>query len=855
MDFNNNSTKTSVMSLDIPSPEDFYGHIMGADRKLVRWDRVVEYFMELNKSPMVKVTELGNSTEGNPFIVAFITSEENMGRLEEIREMSWRLSHPKGVPVEEVEKAVSDGKAVVAMTMSIHATEVGGTQMAPELAWELVTLPENREILENTVLVMVPCFNPDGQIMVTDFYEKYLGTEYEGCSPPWLYHKYTGHDNNRDAIHNKMVESQMVSQLLYKEWFPQAYIDYHHMGSYGARFYIAPFANPIDDKVDPLVWTEQELYGGLTHVLLEDAGKHGVESAATYPGEFMPTFNYVPCWHNVCGMLTESASAKLATPIYIHYHQLRGSRRGRPEYRTQMGFPHPWMGGWWRLRDVVEQQKISAYGTLKAAAKFRELILRNMYRKASGAMSKGAEEPPYAFVIKPEQHDELAAYKLMKTLMDMGVEVSRSQREFVADGVSYPRGTYVVFASQYCRPYVVSLLKRTFYHLGAFSKYPDGVPVVPYDLSTYTVAEFSGVRLQEIEKPFDGSFETLISIRFPRGSVEEEAANGWLLDGRVNDGFEAVNRLLRKGVTVHRLTEPASTEAGVFSAGSFYFPKAEELQNELEKLSKRCHIGFEAAPAAVKSRPVKMLRVGMYKRYWGGNADEGWTRFLLEQYKFRYKTLMDKDIQRGRLAKSYDVIILPSDATELIMGDKIEEYYEKRRGGGFTLPNYPPEYRSGVGDEGVEKLKEFVEEGGTLLCFGESSNFAIEKLGLPVRNVLKDVKNTDFVCPGSTLHVDVDGGHPLAWGIQDDLMIVFRHHPAFEVKPRVNNEEYSVVLSYPEKHIMESGWLTGEERLSRKAAMVEAQLGKGRVVLYGFQPQMRAQPEATFKLLFNALLG
>jgi len=257
----------------------------------------------------------------------------------------------------------------------------------------------------------------------------------------------------------------------------------------------------------------------------------------------------------------------------------------------------------------------------------------------------------------------------------------------------------------------------------------------------------------------------------------------------------------------------------------------------------------------VKSKPVKMLRVGMYQRYWGGNADEGWTRFLLEQYRFRYKTLMDKDIKRGRLAKSYDVIILPSDATELIVGDKIEEYFEKRWGGGFTMPNYPPEYRSGLGDEGVEKLKEFVEEGGTLLCFGESSDFAIEKLGLPVRNVLKDVKDADFVCPGSTLHVDVDGGHPLAWGVQDDLLIVFRHHPAFEVKPRVNNEEYSVILSYPDKHIMESGWLTGEERLSRKAAMVEAKLGKGRVVLYGFQPQMRAQPEATFKLLFNALLG
>ena len=216
---------------------------------------------------------------------------------------------------------------------------------------------------------------------------------------------------------------------------------------------------------------------------------------------------------------------------------------------------------------------------------------------------------------------------------------------------------------------------------------------------------------------------------------------------------------------------------------------------------------------------------------------------------------MDKDIQRGRLASKYEVIILPSDAKEFLMGENLEDYYEKRWGGGFTMPNYPEEYRSGFGKDGVEKLKEFVKAGGILLCFGESSNFAIEELDLPVKNVLKDIKNTDFICPGSTLYVNVNNEHQLAWGVQKDLLIIFRHHPAFFIKPRTNNEDYKVILSYPEKHIMESGWLTGEEYLSHKAAMVEAKMGNGYVILYGFQPQMRAQTEASFKLLFNALIG
>ncbi len=843
------------MSNNIPSPEAFFGHKMGEDRKLERWNRVVEYFNELAKLPCVKVTELGKSTEGNPLLLAVITAPENMKRLDKIKEMSQRIAHPRGATQKEIEGIIAEGKAIVSMTMSIHATEVGGTQMSPELVYEIATRPEYEEIRRNVVLLLFPCFNPDGQIMVTDWYNKYLGTEYEGTSPPWLYHKYTGHDNNRDAINLSMVESQMVARVMYGEWFPQAYIDYHHMGSYGARFYVPPFSNPVDDQVDPLIWTEQELYGGLMHVMLEAAGKTGVESAATYPGEFMPTFNYVPCWHNICGMLTESASAGIATPIWIHYHQLKPSSRGRPEYRTQMGFPHPWPGGWWRLRDVVEQQKISAIATLTAAARFRETLLRNMYIKATRSMERGEREAPFAFVVKPEQHDELTAYKLLKTLMDMGVEVQRSQREFTADGVTYPRGTHVVFSSQPCRPYIVSLLKRTFYHVGPWSKKPDGTPVTPYDLATYTIPEFMGVRLQEVEKSFEGAFETVPSLRFPRGNVVATAPNGWLLDTAVNDGYAAVNRLLKRGVEVRRLTEPVTVGGKKYPAGSWHVVGA-DAKDELEKLSRLFHLVFDAAPGGtLTERPTRQLKIGIYQRYYGGNTDEGWTRWLLEQYRFPFKTIFDKDVKRGKLADKYDVLILPTDAKAMITGEGIDEYYEKKWQGIMTVPKHPPEYRSGIGKEGVGKLKEFAEAGGTVLCLGESSDFAIEELKIPVKNVLAEVKPTEFICPGSTLHVNVEISNSLAWGVQEDLLIIFRNHGAFEVRPGIHNDECGVVLTYPDSRIMESGWLQGEERLARKAAMVEAKVGKGRVILYGFAPQYRAQSDAAFKLFFNALVG
>ncbi|MFB0543613.1 MAG: M14 family zinc carboxypeptidase, partial [Candidatus Bathyarchaeia archaeon] len=311
----------------LPSPEKFFGFQMGADRKLARWDKIVEYFQLLDKrSDRIKVVELGRSTEGNPFLLAVITSPENLRDLERIRENCLKIAYSDNLTEAEAEALIETGKAVVAMTMSIHATEIGGTQMSSDLAYELLTSdsPEVGRILEEVVFLLVPCANPDGNIMVVDWYDKWLGTEYEGGPMPWLYHKYVGHDNNRDVVMLNMVESRMLAKLLYVDWFPQAYIDFHHMGGTGARYYIPPFANPTDPNVDPLVWTEQQLYGAAMILKLEQAGKTGVENQASYPAEFNPTFTRVTTWHNICGMLTESASARLATPDYVHYHQLGG---------------------------------------------------------------------------------------------------------------------------------------------------------------------------------------------------------------------------------------------------------------------------------------------------------------------------------------------------------------------------------------------------------------------------------------------------------------------------------------------------------------------------------------------------
>ncbi len=239
----------------ITSPEEFFGFRLGTDRKIARWDKITEYFYKLeSESDRIKVIEMGKSTEGHPFLLVIISAQNNLARLEHYKAINAKIADPRGLSVEDVRELVEEGKAIVCQTMSLHATEIGGTQMAPELAYDLLSCDSEttQQILDNVIFLMVPCFNPDGQIMVTDWYYKYLGTEFEGTMLPYLYHKYAGHDNNRDAFALNLIESRYVAQILFREWHPHAYQDHHHMGSYGARLYIAPYCDVIRPYADPL---------------------------------------------------------------------------------------------------------------------------------------------------------------------------------------------------------------------------------------------------------------------------------------------------------------------------------------------------------------------------------------------------------------------------------------------------------------------------------------------------------------------------------------------------------------------------------------------------------------------------
>ena len=394
---------------------------------------------------------------------------------------------------------------------------------------------------------------------------------------------------------------------------------------------------------------------------------------------------------------------------------------------------------------------------------------------------------------------------------------------------------------------IKTLLGRTLFPDDAWTRQPDGTPQRPYDTTTDTMAEFMGVDAVPVKGRLEGSFEAVTEPEPLTGGVVGASQVGYLFDGRLNDSFKVLNRLFDQGVQVTRLHETVSVGNETFPAGAFMAAVGSE--DLLTEIAQDCGVTFYALEGELETEQseVRRARIGMYQRYWGGNMDEGWTRLVLEQYGFPYQTLRDAEIKAGNLNEHIDVLILPDDSTDMIVGDKTENRLRENPA--------PPEYQSGIGEEGVEAIKEFVEGGGTLVTLNHACDFAIEKLDLPVRNVLAGKSAKEFFCPGSTLHANINTNHRLTYGMPDEGLIFFWSGPTFRVQPSFSNERCEILVQYPERDILQSGWLVGEEQIAGTAGMISAGYGEGSVVLFGFRPQHRAQTHGTFKLFFNALVG
>jgi hypothetical protein len=786
----------------VPTPRAYLGFEVGADRSLADWGQMTGYFAKLAAaSPAVKLDTLGPTTNGLPFVVATISSPANMRRIEIIRANQARLADPRKLSSADEARLVATQPAVILISCNIHATEIASSQMAMELAHRLATNDTLQRYLQHVVVLLIPSMNPDGEQMVTEWYRKGVGTKWEGGPLPWLYHPYVGHDNNRDWYMVTQKETRLVTDLLYRRWFPEVFYDVHQQGTEGMRITVPPLVDPINPNVDPLIVRGISQIGAQMSWALESRGKSGVGDGVTYDLWWHGGARSTPTRHNMIGLLTEAASAKIATPITLDSSDLKGHSRGLPKYERRVNFPNPWPGGTWRLRDIVDYELIAAEALVKLANDQRGEYVRNFVKLARRQVELGRTQAPYAYEIPYAQRDPGAVERLVDVLRVGGVEVDSGPR------------AYVVRMDQPYRAHAKDLLEVQ--RFPKMEKWPGGPVERPYDVAGWTLPLQMGVRVAPVNEPLAPAATSGSST--PRPTVTEPQCG----DGEATAGF--------------RNTACYKT------------------------LFRQLRAAAQSAPTARTARtiPARLPRIALYKP-WTGNMDEGWTRWVFDQFELPHTNVTDSAVKAGNLRARFDVVVIPDMSLR-----------EAKNGMADSV--VPPQYAGGLGDAGLNALRAFVEAGGTLVTLDRASEVAVTALNLPVKRITVPPRQDDWddefatasdsvrrahtplYAPGSIFRVLVDNTHPVAAGMADTAAIYFTNSNSFDVPA---TSAARVIARYPARSddILLSGYLQGGDAIAGKAAAVEAPVGKGRAVMFGFRPQYRGQSYGTFKMLFNAIL-
>jgi hypothetical protein len=826
-------TRTGTATAAPIAPAEYLGFPVGADFKLAAWDSISSYMSHLAKvSPAARVDTLGRTTQDRPFLAVVITSPENMQRIEEIRRSQARLADPRKLAEGELETLLDSHPAVVAITHNIHSTEIASSQGVMELAYSLITEPEMLEALRDVVVVLVPSVNPDGQQMVVDWYSRTLGTPYEGSRMPWLYHYYVGHDNNRDFYMLTQVESQMVNDLLYGTWFPEVVYDVHQMGNRGARFFIPPFDDPVNPNLDPLVVRTISLFGLQVSADLEAAGKAGVLNGERFDLWWHGGLRSVPARHNMVGILSESASARIASPIFQEPGQVdRQSERGN-------NYPNPWPGGWWRIRDIIDYQVIASRSIIGLAARWRRPLISNYVEIGRRAIDAGRNEPPFAYIIPSQQRDVGSAVAMLRTIRRGGAEIHRAVAPFEADGIAYSAGDWVVLMAQPYRAHAKDLLEPQVYPDRRL--YPGGPPDTPYDAAGWTLPFQMGVKAVGVKSPLEAELQLETDVIRPPVGTVAGSGPAFAVENVTNAANLAIHRTVERGGRVTLLSQPAEVGGRTWPTGSAVL-SGPGVRQTLEELAESHGLSAASVSGQFTGHSLSGFRVGLYQP-WTASMDEGWTRWVFESWELPYQTLHDAEIQAGGLEQRYDVIVLPDvESRSLIEG----------RAPGTV----PPQFAGGLGDSGVSALRDFVKAGGTLICLDSSSGFAIQELGLAVADARPSPSERRsgeaFYAPGSIMAVNIDVNHPLAFGMPETGAVYYNNSPLFQVEEGASG--VTVVASYPETSQLMSGYVLNADFMNGKAALVEASYGAGRAILFGFRPQYRGQSHETFKILFNAV--
>jgi hypothetical protein len=877
----------------VASPLEHFGYPLGKPGVLHTTAEFYAWYEALAAStPRVRFQELEETEEGRRFALVQVGSEENLGRLEEIREAYHRLTDPRETSEAEMEALIADLPAVYMVFSGLHSPETGHPEVTAELAYRVAVSehPMIREIRENAVLFIMPVTDPDGRDRVVEWYRLHAQDVYEmddrPPGPPF-WGQYIRHDNNRDGLQLTLALSRQVVSL-FEEWKYPVGLDLHESVPF---LYVSTGTGPYNPNIDPITRHEWQW---IAHHEVTQLTAHGMPGVWTHdffdgwnPGYMVFALNN----RNAIGRFYETFGNSVPTTVE---RTVGGNRTSVEWFRANP----PSSEVVWSIRNNINYAQTGVLHSLHVVARNRDEVLRNYWRKNRNAVERGAREAPHAWVIPADQPRRADVAHMLGLLQTHGVEIHRAEedRAFVPepvadgdedsrgggggdaedagreeDGLQLRAGDLVIRADQPYGNFIRNLME--------VQDFPEDAPR-PYDDVAWTFPLLYNVTVREVEDP--DILNTPMTAVIERVTPALLAAAAGRAEGAAAAAAAATPGawwVVRHEGSAHALearwalgsgTPVWTARGGIslpgnepFAPGSWLIPADEIASGELAEWAERFGLEVaaaeEAALAEVERHPQTLPRIALLHT-WRNTQDDGSVRYAFDTMGIPYTYLPEDRLAGMDLRAEFDVVLFP-DQGRSASARQIFEGLDPADGplAWEPHPDHPAlgristtsDMTGGMGYEGLLALRDFAESGGTFLALGSAATLPIE-FGM-VRGVsLRDP--SQLFSPGSIVKGEAaDPGHPIVWGYDESFPVFDRFGPYLSVSSE--REENVVVRFAPTSEVFLSGLVAGPSGLGGHPAVVSVPTGEGHIVLYGIRTLHRNQTRGSFSLVWNAILN
>ncbi|MFI0486651.1 M14 family zinc carboxypeptidase [Actinomadura sp. 9N215] len=830
------SVSRNAQGKHIPAPQSYFGFAMGTTGKLAGFDKIKQYFrLVADRSDRVNYQVADKTTMGNDYPVLFVSSPRNLRNLGQIVRDNQRLADPRGISEQEARRLSERSKPVYLIEGTLHSTEVGNTQALVDIVHRFATEDSDytETVLDNAVLMVIPSGNPDGQHLVVDHFNKTAGTEYNRVYPD-LYHKYVGHDDNRDWF--MFTQREIRTRVRLEQTFRPVVGHYmHQAGTTGPRLWTPPYDEPLGGGVDPITLQSATTQGQQAARALTAENKKGVGTDDAYGIFWNADVMGFSTFLGTSLFLTEIASAKdLAYP----FTSSDGKPLG-PQNRT-MRMLQPYDRNTWTLEQIVAYGKTAAYAGIENVAKNPESwLFNNLYQTARNGVGLPDVEPgtPYAYVVPAGQRDPFAVLEMMRIFEFGRVEIEQAKAPFTAGGKTYAAGSYVLRTRQPLGRWIDQLLEIDKYPEQAARKCGQCPLIMPYSETTDNVALLLGVDVDPVEQAFGASLQRVQRV-VPQEARMPAAPRGAYLVAPESYGVAHVlSRLQKGGVPTFRSAGEFEAAGRTFAPGTVVVPPTAAARQVLQGVSADTGLqvyGSDEMPEVDGFTLKPGTKVGLVRG--ANNMPGGWMTWLLDTNGIDYRVVSADDY--GDLAGKYDTIVLADGVSKRTIVE------------GLDPAKNPPEFRwaRGVGEDGWAKLADYVSGGGNLVAIGSASETARQLLKLPIDNAAPS-DPAKLNAPGALLRASYDPKVPAAWGMPESGAVWFNRDAAYKL-----TGEGQVASKYPGGgDLLVSGYADGTETLNGLANVATFEVGEGSATVAGSEITFRSWPRQTWPIIVNSI--